>query len=94
MKRIILLVMALAISATPALAVQPAYLPDSDQGGGQKSLDQDVPRGHNQEVGGDLTPDGTPTAPVPEPGTIALAAMSAAALGAAARRRRNNKKNQ
>jgi MYXO-CTERM domain-containing protein len=73
--------------AAPALAVQVGHLPADD---GNVASDQ--PRGHNDDRTPESHGEDNPTAPVPEPGTLALAAMSALALGAAARRRRNNKK--
>jgi hypothetical protein len=90
MKRFALVLLMACLMAAPAYAVQVGHLP-ADDGGGSVS-DTDQPRGHND----DRTPEGVgeenPTRPVPEPTTMALAALSAAAIGAVAKKRRNNKK--
>jgi hypothetical protein len=89
MKRFALALFMVCLFAAPALAVQVGHLPAND---GSDVSQTDQPRGHND----DRTPESygadKPTAPVPEPTTMALAAMSALALGAAARKRRQNKK--
>lgn len=86
MKRFALALLMACLFAAPAFAVQVGNLPADDG----STLDQ--PRGHNDDRTPETYGDDKPTAPVPEPGTLALAAMSALALGAAARRHRNNRK--
>jgi MYXO-CTERM domain-containing protein len=86
MKRFALALLMACLFAAPALAVQVGHLPADD---GNNVTDQ--PRGHNDDRTPESHGEDNPTAPVPEPGTLALAAMSALAIGAAARRRRNKK---
>jgi MYXO-CTERM domain-containing protein len=87
MKRFAVALLMASLFAAPALAVQVGQLPTDDG-----NVPTDQPRGHNDDRTPESYGEDNPTAPVPEPGTLALAAMSALALGAAARRRRNNKK--
>jgi len=86
MKRFALALLMACLFAAPAFAVQVGHLPSDD---GNSTVDQ--PRGHNDDRTPESYGEDSPTAPVPEPGTLALAAMSALALGAVARHRRNRK---
>ncbi len=90
MKRFALALLMTCLFAAPALAVQVGHLP-SDDG---NVTEPAQPVGHNDEHTPESYGEDNPTAPVPEPGTLALAAMSALALGAAARRRRNRENDQ
>jgi hypothetical protein len=103
MKKLLLALALLAALALPASAyVQPGHLPGGRNGLQDKPRDSD----ENNDPFTDPFEDGSrdrrgrgsdgaggeddPTKPVPEPGTMALAAMGLAALGAASRRRRGN----
>jgi PEP-CTERM motif len=105
MKRLLLTLALLSMLAMPAVAyVQPGHLPGGNPGRNDVPRDgsdgtdpfgdpfdhgsQD--RGVGGGGGGRGDGEDDPTRPVPEPGTMALAAMGLAALGAASRRRRAN----
>lgn len=84
MKRLYLPLICLALMATPSFAQHGAPA-DHDGASSSGSEFQDTGR---RRGGGNDAQD-RPVAPVPEPGTMALASMGLIALGAAARFRRN-----
>lgn len=87
MMRFAIALLMTCLFAAPALAVQVGHLPTDD--GQSATIEQ--PRGHNDDRTPESYGEDNPTAPVPEPGTMALFAMGALALGAATRHRKNRK---
>lgn len=84
MKRLFLPLVCLALMAAPSFA-QDDTESFSSSGGGSPAA-EDLHRKRHRGGHGDETP----VAPVPEPGTMALASMGLVALGAAARKRRGH----
>jgi hypothetical protein len=77
MKKLLLPIVCLALMAAPSFA-QDETVGQSGGVSSQEDLHRRRPRGN----------DDVPVAPVPEPGTMALASMGLIALGAAARQYR------
>jgi hypothetical protein len=98
MKRIVLILAALTLTASTASAyVQPGHLPQTHTQATKnpnflpadgQDLGNDLGRGVNRPAPG-VEPIPGPTNPVPEPGTMLLASMGLIALGTAVRRRRH-----
>lgn len=83
MKKLFLPIVCLALLAAPSFAQDPTGSEEDPATATHDGTDFQDTRRHRGGRGGDK-----PVAPVPEPGTMALASMGLIALGAAARHRR------
>jgi len=83
MKRLFLPLVCIALLSAPSFAQDPGGYEDDPSATSHDGTDFESTRRHRGGRGGDQ-----PVAPVPEPGTMALASMGLIALGAAARHRR------
>jgi hypothetical protein len=83
MKRLFLPLVCFALMAAPSFAQDPTGYNEDPAETSREGGDFESTRRHRGGRGGDK-----PVAPVPEPGTMALASMGLIALGAAARQRR------